>query len=214
MAADTVVLKNAVKRYRNRAGGGIVLGPVSLAVRPGEVLGLRGENGAGKSTLMGILSGSFAPDEGECLYGEGVPGHIGYVPQELSLYEDMTGLENLRFWGMAAGLSGKMIPVRSSWLLSRFALEEKAKEPVRSYAGGMKRRLHMASALMLTPRLLLLDEPTVGADTASVEIILKTARHIADMGNSVVIISHQPGELEMISDRILILSAGKIRGTI
>ncbi|MCR5370676.1 MAG: ABC transporter ATP-binding protein [Clostridium sp.] len=214
MAADTVVLKNAVKRYRNRAGGGIVLGPVSLAVRPGEVLGLRGENGAGKSTLMGILSGSFAPDEGECLYGEGVPGHIGYVPQELSLYEDMTGLENLRFWGMAAGLSGKMIPVRSSWLLSRFALEEKAKEPVRSYSGGMKRRLHMASALMLTPRLLLLDEPTVGADTASVEIILKTARHIADMGNSVVIISHQPGELEMISDRILILSAGKIRGTI
>ena len=92
MAADTVVLKNAVKRYRNRAGGGIVLGPVSLAVRHGEVLGLRGENGAGKSTLMGILSGSFAPDEGECLYGEGVPGHIDSVPQELSPSKYITGL--------------------------------------------------------------------------------------------------------------------------
>ena len=90
MAAYTVVLRDCVKRYRKRGGEGIVLGPISLSVSPGEVLGLRGENGAGKSTLMGMLSGSFAPDEGECMYGEGVPGHIGYVPQELSLYEDMT----------------------------------------------------------------------------------------------------------------------------
>ncbi|MBO6268056.1 MAG: ABC transporter ATP-binding protein [Clostridium sp.] len=214
MAAYTAVLRECVKRYRKRGGEGIVLGPISLSVSPGEVLGLRGENGAGKSTLMGMLSGSFAPDEGECMYGEGVPGHIGYVPQELSLYEDMTGLENLRFWGLAAGLAGKMIPVRSRWLMSRFALEDKAGDPVRSYSGGMKRRLHMASALMLTPKLLLLDEPTVGADAASVDIILDTARHIADMGNSVVIISHQPGELERISDRILLLSAGQIRGMV
>ena len=98
--------------------------------------------------------------------------------------------------------------------MSRFALEDKAGDPVRSYSGGMKRRLHMASALMLTPKLLLLDEPTVGADAASVDIILDTARHIADMGNSVVIISHQPGELERISDRILLLSAGQIRGMV
>ncbi|MBO6150195.1 MAG: ABC transporter ATP-binding protein [Clostridium sp.] len=211
MAGYTVALNQAVKRYGKKGGGGIVLGPVSLCLNPGEVLGLRGENGAGKSTLMGLLSGSFPADEGEVSYGEGVRGHIGYVPQELSLYEDMTGLENLRFWGMAAGLPGKMIPVRSRWLLNRFSLEEKGKDPVRSYSGGMKRRLHMATALMLTPKLLLLDEPTVGADAASVNIILDTARHIADMGNSVVIISHQAGDLERISDRILTLSAGKIR---
>ena len=101
--------------------------------------------------------------------------------------------------------------MRARWLLNRFSLEEKGKDPVRSYSGGMKRRLHMATALMLTPKLLLLDEPTVGADAASVNIILDTARHIADMGNSVVIISHQAGDLERISDRILTLSAGKIR---
>ena len=107
------VLTGAEKRYARRASP--ALGPLSLTVRAGEVLGVRGPNGAGKSTLLGLLAGVLRPDRGEIRWGEGVRGRVGYVPQELSLYSGLTGLENLKFWAMALGLPGKAAAARSRW---------------------------------------------------------------------------------------------------
>lgn len=185
-----------------------VLGPLSLTVYAGEILGVRGPNGAGKSTLLGLLSGSLRPDRGERTCASGVAGRIGSVPQELSLYESLTALENLRFWGLAQGMPRMAIAARSRWLLDYLELSDKAAQPVSACSGGMKRRLHLATALMTTPRLLLLDEPTVGADQRSVELILSLLTHLRGMGCGIVLISHQAGELERVCDRILALEAG------
>lgn len=186
-----------------------VLGPISLQLYAGQILGIRGPNGAGKSTLLGVLAGVLAPDRGTISYAPGVQGHIGYVPQELSLYNVLTGLDNLRFWGLACGLPSKAISARSRWLLEQMELTEKGKKPVSTYSGGMKRRLHLASALMVTPRLLLLDEPTVGADSRSTRLILDTLTHLRTLGCGIVLISHQAGELEQVCQSILTLENGR-----
>ena len=200
-------LTEVEKRYDTHAAP--VLGPLSLEVHAGQILGIRGPNGAGKSTLLNVLAGVLIPDRGTVTYAPGVQGHVGYVPQELSLYNVLTGLDNLRFWGLACGLPSKAISTRSRWLLDQMELTEKAKKPVSTYSGGMKRRLHLASALMVTPRLLLLDEPTVGADTRSTRLILDTLTHLRTLGCGIVLISHQAGELEQVCQSILTLQAGR-----
>ncbi|NCE64689.1 ABC transporter ATP-binding protein [Pseudoflavonifractor sp. 524-17] len=202
-----VTLDRAEKRYR---GGPTVLGPLSLEVYAGEILGIRGPNGAGKSTLLKLLAGVLRPDGGTCRYGADLDRQVGYVPQEVALYDSLTGLENLRFWGRVYGLPRKAIAARSRWLLERLDLTAKAKAPVSAYSGGMRRRLHLATALMITPRLLLLDEPTVGADAPSAELILGILTHLRERGCGVVFISHQHGELERVSTRILTLEKGVI----
>lgn len=201
------VLTEAEKRYA--ACSAPVLGPLSLTLWEGEILGVRGPNGAGKSTLLGLLAGALRPDGGQCVHMPGVGGHIGYVPQELSLYTTLTGLENLRFWGLACGLPPRSIQARSRWLLEQLELSEKGRQPVSAYSGGMKRRLHLASALMVTPRMLLLDEPTVGADARSAELILSMLEHLRDRGCGIALISHQAGELERVCSRILTLDKGR-----
>jgi ABC-2 type transport system ATP-binding protein len=189
-----------------------VVGPLSVEVRAGEILGIRGPNGAGKSTLMALMAGVLKPDAGLIVYGPDVKKQIAYVPQELSLYSSMTGMENLRFWGYAAGLTGKIIKTRSLWLLEQLGLSDKANAPVKTYSGGMKRRLHLASALMVTPKLLLLDEPTVGADEPSRETILAMLRHLKIRGCGIVLITHQLQDLE-VCDRIVTLEHGRFTET-
>ncbi len=200
-------LRQVEKRYGRHAAP--VLGPISLTLSQGEVLGVRGANGAGKSTLLSILAGVLRPDAGEYRLAPEAVGRVGYVPQELSLYHTLTGLENLRFWGMACGLPRRAIAVRSRWLLERLDLGDKGKLPVSAYSGGMQRRLHLASALMVTPKVLLLDEPTVGADARSVELILSMVEHLREMGCAIAMISHQPGELERVCSRVLTLHNGR-----
>ena len=199
-------LEQVEKRYARRSGP--ALGPISLRIGEGEILGVRGPNGAGKSTLLGVMAGVLRPGRGKVSYAPGVRGHIGYVPQELSLYSSLTGLENLRFWALAAGLPSRLIPARSRWLLERLELGEKGAQSVSSYSGGMKRRLHLASALMLLPRLLLLDEPTVGADIRSVELILDMLKHLQGQGCAVALISHHDGELARVCSRLITLEQG------
>lgn len=199
-------LTDAVKSYVRRAAP--VLGPVSLSVSGGEILGIRGPNGAGKSTLLGVMAGVLAPDEGERLCA----CRVGYVPQELSLYEGLTCMENLRFWGLAQGLPSKVAAVRGRWLLEQLSLAEKGNALVSACSGGMKRRLHLATALMDTPDLLLLDEPTVGADDASVELILSQLCRLREQGRGVVLTSHHAGELERVCTRVLTLEGGRLAG--
>lgn len=185
-----------------------VLGPLSLTVHSGEILGVRGFNGAGKSTLLKLLAGVVKPDGGAVTLSPETKGKIGYVPQDIALYEELTGLDNLKFWGRVCGMRKNEINDRSSWLLERVQLTSKAGERVAGYSGGMKRRLHLITALMGSPNLLLLDEPTVGADRQSVKLIISTLQHFAELGCAVVIISHHEGELESVSHRIITMDKG------
>lgn len=194
-------------------GGKRVLGPVSLTVGAGELLAVRGPNGAGKSTLLAILAGVLRPDQGAVELSPEARGAVGYVPQELSLYESLTAAENLRFWGIAAGMPGGAVKARTGWLLGQLGLEEKAGSPVLALSGGMKRRLHLASALMTTPGLLVLDEPTVGADPESAELILKLLRHMCALGTPVVMATHEARDMRF-SDRVLALDGGLIAGEV
>ncbi|MDO5096375.1 MAG: ABC transporter ATP-binding protein [Peptostreptococcaceae bacterium] len=199
-------LSNINKNYKDNKS----LDNISLDIYSGEVLGVRGINGAGKSTLLGILAGCIRMDGGKIEFAEGIKNHIAFVPQELSLYNDLTGFENLKFWGLALGMHQEQIKIRSRWLLSQLNLFEKRNDIVSTYSGGMKRRLHLATALMLTPKLLLLDEPTVGADNLSIELITNMIKHLQKQGTTIVLTSHQAGELESMSSRIVTLSLGKI----
>lgn len=199
-------LIDAEKHYEK---GVAALGPVSLSVYPGRILGLNGRNGAGKSTLLKLMAGALRPDSGKCLRSPTLEGRLGYVPQEVALYNDLSGWDNLRFWADVYGLPRKAGITRSRWLLEQMELTEKAKAPVSAYSGGMKRRLHLATALMCSPLLLLLDEPTVGADPHSVQLILSTLVHLRDQGCAVVLVSHQHAELKQVSDQILTLEAGR-----
>lgn len=197
---------NVEKSYDKKAAS--IFEPLNLSLYENEIVGLKGSNGTGKSTLLKIIAGVLQPDQGTCIYSENVRKKISYVPQEISLYQAMTGFENLKFWGIAQGLPAKAIRIRSKWLLSQLQLEDKGNKKVSAYSGGMKRRLHLATALMVTPKLLLLDEPTVGADTDSMNLIREMLIHFKNLGCGIILVSHQQVELEKICDRILDLENG------
>lgn len=206
-ATPICTMQNVVVRYSSNF---TALGPVTLQVIPGEVLGLRGANGAGKSTALKVLAGVLKPDEGACSWDKALDGLISYVPQEVALYESLSGEDNLRFWGMAAGLSRKAAIIRTRWLLEKLELTDKARAPIYACSGGMQRRLNLAASLMRIPKLLLLDEPTVGADNRSTELILDMVEQLKDLGCGIVMSTHHAGELERVSDRLITLEAGKI----
>ena len=184
---------------------------LSLSFHKGEILGIRGENGAGKSTLLKALAGLLPYAEGEIRFAPKVQKELSYLPQDLSLYDSLTALENLYFYGKIQGLPKKVIFTRANWLLRELGLEEKAGERLSALSGGMKRRVHLASALMKRPAILLLDEPTVGCDNESYERILSLLRKMKAQGTAMILISHGRGELEEMADRIVYLEDGKIR---
>ena len=188
-----------------------VLDGVSLDVHAGEILGVRGRNGAGKTTLMEIMAGTLKPRSGSRTASPGLEGALCYVPQEISLYPSLTGRQNLEFWAESYGLNGKREKARVDYLLQLMGLTDKAKKRVETYSGGMKRRLNMAAALVVTPKLLLLDEPTVGADAASVEVMLSTVKRLAERGAAVVLISHIAEDIEGYCTRVITLEEGKLK---
>ena len=194
-----------------QSGGRAVLKGLSLSFHKGEILGIRGENGAGKSTLLKALAGLLPYAEGEIRFAPKVQKELSYLPQDLSLYESLTAMENLYFYGKIQGLPKKVIFTRATWLLRELGLEEKAGERLSALSGGMKRRVHLASALMKRPAILLLDEPTVGCDNESYERILSLLKKMKAQGTAMLLISHGRGELEEMADRIVYLEDGKIR---
>ncbi|MGC3958757.1 MAG: ABC transporter ATP-binding protein [Verrucomicrobiota bacterium] len=191
---------------------------VSFEVRPGEIYGLLGPNGAGKTTTISMISGLLKPDAGEVVVA-GTPFWsdpqkakriMGVVPQDLALYEELTGRENLEFWGRMAGLSSSDAKSRATELLAALTLTDRAKDAVKSYSGGMKRRINLGCALLHRPKLLLLDEPTVGIDPQARLNILEFIRNLRASGTAILYTTHYLEEAESLCQRIGIIDHGKL----
>jgi len=207
-----------IERLRKCYDSLVAVDDVSFEVHDGEIFGLLGPNGAGKTTTINMICGVLQPDGGKVLVDDRdiwiepkkVKRHLGVVPQEIAVYEDLTARDNLRFWGSLYGLSGSELSDRINEELSRVGLAERAGDKVKTFSGGMKRRLNLVMALLHRPKFLLLDEPTVGIDPQARLNILEVIRAAADAGTTVLYTTHYMDEAEQLCDRIAIIDHGKI----
>jgi ABC-2 type transport system ATP-binding protein len=207
-----------VKGLQKKYGELLAVQDVSFLAEPGKVFGLLGPNGAGKSTTIGCISGLLEPTAGRIT----ILGHdvvlarraacecLGIVPQELALYDDLSATENLRYWGAAYGLRGTKLRQRVQEVLVATGLLDRAREPVKRFSGGMKRRLNLGCGIVHQPRVLLLDEPTAGVDPQSRERLLELVRQQVVLGACVLYTTHYMEEAEALCDRIAIIDHGKI----
>ena len=191
---------------------------VSFDVQEGELYGLLGPNGAGKTTTISMMSGLIRPDGGQVRVldkdfwsdPKTAQKQMGVVPQEIALYQELSARENLIFWGRLAGLPAKDSKQRSQELLETLALTDRAKDPVKSFSGGMMRRVNIGCALMHRPKLLVLDEPTVGIDPQARLNILDFINGLKKDGTSILYTTHYLEEAETLCDRIGIIDQGKL----
>ncbi|GHO83591.1 ABC transporter ATP-binding protein [Dictyobacter formicarum] len=191
---------------------------VSFTIGKGEIFGLLGPNGAGKSTTINMMCGYLKPTAGDVsVNGLSLSRHvrevkriIGVVPQEIALYKDLNSLENLEFFGKIYGLSKQECKQRAEKLLNFVGLYERRKDAVKTFSGGMQRRINMAIGLMNEPDFLMMDEPTVGVDPQSREHIFTTIEHIRDQGTTLLYTTHYMEEAERLCNRIAIMDEGKI----
>ena len=191
---------------------------LSLTVHSGEVLGLLGPNGAGKTTAISVLCGLLRPDSGEvsCLdlaYATGggsIRQSLGLVPQDVALYPTLTARENLDFVGRMYGLHGRRLAERVDVCLAAVGLADAAARPIQSYSGGMKRRANLAAGLLHQPRLLVLDEPTVGVDAQSRNAILELLVELNRQGTTIIHATHYMEEIERTCGRAAVIDQGRI----
>jgi ABC-2 type transport system ATP-binding protein len=191
---------------------------VSFEVAQGEIFSLLGPNGAGKTTTISMLSCLLRPDEGDArVMGHsirsdqnGVKSALGVVPQEIALYEDLTARENLTFWGKMYGLRGSSLRTRVDEVLEIIGLSDRARERVGKYSGGMKRRVNIGVALLHKPKVIYMDEPTVGIDPQSRRNILDSVIELKNQGMTVLYTTHYMEEAQEISDHIAIMDHGKV----
>ncbi len=191
---------------------------ISFQIAEGEIYSLLGPNGAGKTTTIGMLTTLLRPDSGEARIGgysvlsqpNKVRQIIGVVPQEIALYDDLSAAENLRFWGRMLGLRGRVLKERLAEALEVAGLQERAGDKVKTFSGGMKRRLNIAVGLLNRPRILFLDEPTVGIDPQSRRRILDTVQELNRQGLSVLYTTHYMEEAQELSHRIGIIDHGNL----
>ena len=188
----------------------------SLTVHDGRMQALLGPNGAGKSTLMRIITGQLRGYSGDVfIYGNKMPDRsalisIGYAPQPISLYPSLTARENLRFFGALAGLSDEQIVSRSKIVLEQIGLIDHAEEPVATYSGGMQRRLNLAVALLHSPKLLLLDEPTVGVDPQSRNHIYNALMELNAAGMTILLSTHIMEEAQRLCSSVTLADRGEV----
>jgi ABC-2 type transport system ATP-binding protein len=207
-------VQNLVKNY----GDFKAVKGVSFDIKEGEIFSLLGPNGAGKTTTISMLSTLYTPTSGDAAIGGysitkdpmGVRGIIGVVPQDLALYEDLTARENLTFWGQMYNLSGKSLTMRVDEVLEQIGLTDKAKDRVKTYSGGMKRRVNIGVGLLHKPRLLFMDEPTVGIDPQSRRAILDTVKDLNKQGMTLLYTTHYMEEAEELSHRVGIIDHGEM----
>ncbi len=212
-----VVLK--ATDLRKRYGALEAVRGVSFEIHEGETYGLLGPNGAGKTTTISMVCGLLARDAGEVAI-DGRPidvgkvaakAGIGYVPQELAIYPDLSAKENLEFFGRLYGLGGARLKSRVAEVLEVISLTERARDRADTFSGGMQRRLNIGVGLLHQPRLLLLDEPTVGVDPQSRNAILESVAELGRSGMAILYTTHYMEEAERLCDRLGIIDLGEIR---
>jgi ABC-2 type transport system ATP-binding protein len=204
---------NLKKRYGNI----VAVDDVSFAMEKGETFGLLGPNGAGKTTTIQLLCGLLKPDGGTvALDGKTDPSlvevrsSLGVVPQALAIYEELSARQNLRFFGRMYGLSGRRLNERVDDCLEIAGLKKRSNDRASKYSGGMKRRLNMVCSFLHEPPLLLLDEPTVGVDPQSRNLIFDTIETMKNHGRTIIYTTHYMEEAQRLCDRVAILDHGKI----
>jgi ABC-2 type transport system ATP-binding protein len=207
-----------VDQLRKLYGELVAVDGISFAARPGEIFGLLGPNGAGKTTTISCICGLLTPTAGHVRVlghdvvrdGTAARRSLGVVPQELALYEDLSATENLAYWGGAQGMRNPQLKERSREVLELTGLLDRAREPVKRFSGGMKRRLNLACGIVHRPSVLLLDEPTVGVDPQSRLRLLELVREQAKAGTCVLYTTHYMEEAESLCDRLAIVDHGKV----
>jgi len=211
-----LTMENVIKRYSNNV---LALDHFEIEVKKGEVVGLLGPNGAGKTTAIKAIVGLHDVDQGTIkVFGQKQNGsnqetkkRIGFVTQEVTVYEDVSAYENLRFFGRLYGLKGQHLEDRIETVAKLIGLEERLKESPKKYSGGMKRRLNIGCSLLHEPELIIMDEPTVGIDPQSRNYILSFVKKLARQENvSIIYTSHYIEEVQAISDRVYIVDQGHI----
>jgi ABC-2 type transport system ATP-binding protein len=191
---------------------------MSLDIEEGEIFGLLGPNGAGKSTAINMITGLLLFDKGSIsVLGSDVKkekmktkGYIGIVPQEVAIYEELTTMENVKFFASLYGLRGKELEASAREALEFTGLSENANKFPKTFSGGMKRRLNIACAIAHKPKIIIMDEPTVGIDPQSRNHILQSVKKLNEQGSTIIYTSHYMEEVEEICTRIAIMDHGKV----
>lgn len=207
-----------VEHLSKRFGELVAVDDISLDVSGGEIFGLLGPNGAGKTTSINMMCGVLKPDGGRVLIDgrdiwlepREVKRILGVVPQEITVYEDLTARDNLHFWGSLYDLTGGELRLRVNQALTRVGLGDRADAKVKTFSGGMKRRLNLCMGLLHHPRVLLLDEPTVGIDPQARRSILEVIKGVAAAGTTVIYTTHYMEEAQELCDRIAIVDHGRV----
>jgi len=214
MMMAIVKMEQVIKKF----GDVTAVDKVSLEIEEGEIFGLLGPNGAGKSTAINMITGLLTIDKGSIsIYGKDVrkdkmttKSCVGIVPQDIAIYEDLTSLENVKFFASLYGLRGKMLEEAALEALEFTGLSEKKNQFPKNFSGGMKRRLNIACAIAHKPKLIIMDEPTVGIDPQSRNHILQSVKKLNEMGSTIIYTSHYMEEVEEICTRIAIMDHGKV----
>jgi ABC-2 type transport system ATP-binding protein len=202
---------NVVKKFRNIE----VLHGVTLQVQPGEIVGLVGPSGCGKTTLVDLTVGLTTPTAGSVtLNGERAPYStarklLGYMPQDTALYEDITALDNIRFFGSLYGMSRQEITASATYALTLARLPENGRKVVSTFSGGMKRRLSLAIAILNKPQILVMDEPTVGLDPVHRAALWSNFRLLAQEGGALLVTTHIMDEAAH-CDRVALMRDGRL----
>lgn len=210
-----IEVHNIKKRYNRR----LVVDDVSFSVEQGDVIGFIGANGAGKSTLMGMIVTLVKPTFGSILYKENnivknpsaIRGSIGYVPQDIALYQELTGIDNLKYWARTYHIKKDRYKESLERVKDIIGLDDMSlKRKVVTYSGGMKRRLNIGIALLNNPEVIVMDEPTVGIDIISKQEILQVIKQLNNEGKTILYTAHDFEEIEQICNKLCIINEGKI----
>jgi ABC-2 type transport system ATP-binding protein len=216
MSQAAVLIEGLGFKYKDQPEQ--LISGLDLRIEKGDRFGLFGPNGAGKTTLMSLMTGLLSCQQGSIkLLGEEVRPHnksvnklFGFVPQDFSFYHELSPEENLEFFGAWSGLNAQNIKKRTDELLGVLGLEEVRKKPVQKFSGGMKRRVNLAIAVMHHPRILFLDEPTVGVDVQTRHSIIDYLKVLNKEGTTLIYTSHQLHEAESLCSNIAMIDAGRI----
>ncbi len=207
----------AVRGLKKSYGDLAAVNGVSFDVAAGECFGLLGPNGAGKTTTISVITGLLKPDAGEItVAGKADPTRpevraaLGATPQSLAVYEELTGEENLAFFGRIHGLGGRQLKARVDWSLDFAGLADRRRDFVSTYSGGMKRRLNIACGLLHEPKVLLMDEPTVGVDPQSRNLIFDRIEALKKDGITILYTTHYMEEAQRLCDRVAIMDHGSV----